>query len=220
MQLPTTIILLHLKLLNKFYLSAYFSNNIKKNTMKKIWFTLLLFFCLQVDAQVINDRNLSQNANGNSSSNRFRNNQNTDETKKKLYNYDVVERKPVFPYGGDTLRSIYLSNFLGFDSLATKAIDKADTGKYIRVHFEYILDEYGIAYEPKFLYIGSTRYASGSGDKKLKYFDENKAYFQDAVTKMIHKLPTWKPALQNGQRVHCIVKDYFQFWLGMGPEPL
>jgi hypothetical protein len=188
--------------------------------MKKIVCALLVLLGLQTQAQVINDRNLSQNANGNSSSNRFRNNQFVDESKNKLYNYDYVERKPVFPFGGDTLRNIYLANFLGFDSLAARAIDKADTGKYIRVHFEFILDEYGIPYEPKFLYVGSTRYASGSGDKKLKYFDDIKPYFQNAVTKMINKLPNWKPALQNNQRVHCIVKDYFQFWLGMGPEPL
>ena len=84
--------------------------------MRKIWFAFFILFALQANAQVINDRNLSQNANGNSSSNRFRNNQNTDETKKKLYNYDFVELKPVFPYGGDTLRNIYLSNFVGFDS--------------------------------------------------------------------------------------------------------
>lgn len=135
----------------------------------------------------------------------------------KIFDEDFVERKPVFPYTRDSLQNFYLSHFNGFDSLITKAIDNGDTAKYIRVHFEFVLDENGIAYEPKFKYIGSTKYAGGSGDKKLKYFDALRPYFQQAIKEMLMKMPAWRPALQNNKRVNCRKDDYFQLWVGILP---
>ncbi len=137
----------------------------------------------------------------------------------RLFEYDFVERKPIFPYTADSLRSFYLSHFTAFDSLLSRCVERGDTGKYIRVHFEFIIDQNGVAYDPKFIYIGSTRYKSGSGDKKIKYFDDLKSYFNDAIKPMIKKMPTWRPALQNNVRVDCRKEDYFQFWLGLTPEP-
>ncbi len=135
----------------------------------------------------------------------------------KIFDEDFVERKPVFPFTKDSLQNFYLSHFTGYDSLITKVIDNGDTAKYIRVHFQFILDENGVAYEPKFKFIGSTRYAGGSGDKKLKYFDALKTYFQQAIKEMMMKMPAWRPALQNNRRVNCRKDDYFQFWVGILP---
>ncbi len=135
----------------------------------------------------------------------------------KLFEYDYVERKPIFPFTADSLRNFYLSHFTAFDSLVTRCIDHGDTAKYIRVHFEFVLDENGVAYDPKFLFIGSTRYKSSSGDKKIKYFDDLKTYFNDATKTMVKAMPTWRPALQNNVRVNCRKEDFFQLWLGINP---
>lgn len=135
----------------------------------------------------------------------------------RLFEYDYVERKPIFPAGADSLRNFYLSHFTAFDSLVTRCIANGDTAKYIRVKFEFILDENGIAYDPKFLSIATTRYKSSSGDKKVKYFDDLKTEFNDAIKKMVKAMPTWRPALQNNVRVACRKEDFFQFWLGINP---
>lgn len=138
---------------------------------------------------------------------------------RKIYDDAYVEKKPFFAASKDSLRNYYLSHFIGFDSLVQRAINNGDTAKYIRVHFEFVVDEYGVPYDAAFTYIGSTRYGSSGGDKKLKYFDDIKPYFKNAIKVMISKMPTWKPALQNNIRVDCSVQDYFQFWLGINPEP-
>jgi hypothetical protein len=136
-----------------------------------------------------------------------------------IFDYDYVEKKPVFVAGKDSLRSFYLSHFTAYDSLVSQAILKGDTAKYIRVHFEYIIDDNGIPYNPAFNYIGSTRYAHSNGDKKIKYLNNLKEYFDKAIKQMIYKMPNWRPALQNNVRVRCKVEDYFQFWLGINPAP-
>lgn len=136
-----------------------------------------------------------------------------------IFDYDYVEKKPVFVAGADSLRNFYLLHFTAYDSLISKAILKGDTAKFIRVHFEYIIDENGIPYNPSFNYIGSTRYASSSGDKKIKYLNYLKDYFDKAIKQMIYKMPNWRPALQNNVRVRCKVEHYFQFWLGINPAP-
>lgn len=136
-----------------------------------------------------------------------------------IFDYDYVEKKPVFVAGADSLRNFYLSHFTAYDSLISKAVLKGDTAKFIRVHFEYIIDENGIPYKPSFTYIGSTRYASSSGDKKIKYLNNLKDYFDNAIKQMIYKMPNWRPALQNNVRVRCKVEHYFQFWLGINPAP-
>jgi len=135
----------------------------------------------------------------------------------KLFEYDYVERKPIFPFTADSLRNFYLSHFTAFDSLVTRCISNGDTAKYIRVHFEFVLDESGMAYDPKFSYIGSTRYKSSKSDKKIKYFDDLQPDFNDAVKLMVRAMPTWRPALQNGIRVNCRKEEFFQFWLGIKP---
>ncbi len=186
----------------------------KENYKIKSFFLLILFICsLDVFAQEIQSdtRNRSANraTNTNASINQIR----------RIYNYDYVERKPIFIAGKDSLNNIYLSYFTGFDSLAMRCIEKGDTAKYIRVHFEFVVDENGTPYDGKFSYVGTTRYGSSNGDRKVKYFDDIKGYFNDAIKKMIKYIPSWKPAMQNSVRVSCLVKDYFQFWLGINPEP-
>jgi hypothetical protein len=180
----------------------------------KIFFLLILFFCsLDVFAQEIQsdtrNRTANRTTNTNASINQIRG----------IYDYDFVERKPIFIAGKDSLNKVYLGYFTGFDSLAVRCIDKGDTAKYIRVHFEFVIDENGTPYDGKFSYIGTTRYGSSSGDKKVKYFDDLKEYFNGAIKKMIQYIPSWRPAMQNNIRVSCFVKDSFQFWLGINPEP-
>ena len=172
-------------------------SQIKFATMKKLLFALCFFSCVKGFAQ-------------------------TEETAgkqfyNKLFDYDFVERKPIFPFTADSLRNFYLSHFTAFDSLIGRCIERGDTAKYIRVHFEFILDESGVAYDPKFLFVGSIRYKSGSSDKKIKYFDDLKTYFNDATKQMIKMMPSWRPALQNNVRVNCRKEDFFQFWLGINP---
>lgn len=168
--------------------------------MNKFFIAFLLFNSFNVNAQ----RNTNVMA---------------EEQYKKIFEYNYVERKPVFPATKDSLRNYYLSHFIGFDSLVAKCVANGDTAKYIRVHFEFVVDEEGTAYNGKFTYIGSTKYGSGSGDKKLKYFDDTKPYFNSAIKKMISYMPIWKPALQNNIRVQCRINDYFQLWLATTPEP-
>lgn len=136
----------------------------------------------------------------------------------RTFEYDYVERKPVFVAGTDSLKRFYISHFNAFDSLVERCINKGDTAKYIRVYFDFIIDENGIPYSPEFSYIASSKNASSSGDKKIKYFNDLKNYFNDAVKTMIKKMPNWRPALQNNVRVKCNVRDYFQIWLGINPE--
>jgi hypothetical protein len=135
----------------------------------------------------------------------------------KIFDEDYVERKPVFRYTKDSLMNFYLANFNGYDTLLNKAIDNGDTAKYIRVHFEYVIDVNGVPYQPKFKYVGSTKYSSGSGDKKLKYFDASKDFFNKAIKDMLLHLPSWRPALQNNKIVDCRHEDYFQLWVGINP---
>ena len=180
----------------------------------KAFFLLILFYCsLDVFAQEIQsdtrNRTANRTTNTNASINQIR----------RIYDYDFVDKKPIFIAGKDSLNNLYLSYFSGLDSLAVRCIDNGDTAKYIRVHFEFVIDENGTPYDGKFSYIGTTRYGSSSGDKKVKYFDDLKEYFNGAIKKMIQYIPTWKPALQNNIRVSCFVKDSFQFWLGINPEP-
>ncbi|MBW7952498.1 MAG: hypothetical protein H3C56_08080 [Chitinophagaceae bacterium] len=136
----------------------------------------------------------------------------------RTFEYDYVERKPVFVAGTDSLKRFYISHFNAFDSLVERCINKGDTAKYIRVYFDFIIDENGIPYSPEFSYIASSNKASSTSDKKLKYFNDLKNYFNDAVKTMIKKMPNWRPALQNNVRVKCNVRDYFQIWLGINPE--
>lgn len=154
----------------------------------------------------------------NHSANRSANKINFEPAYNKIYEYNYVENKPIYQGIRDSLNDRYISQFFGFDSLATRCINNGDTAKYIRVHFEFIVDQYGIPYDGTFDYVGSTRYSSSNGDKKLKYFDDLKDYFNRVIKKMIKYAPIFKPAIQNNVPVSCYVKDYFQFWLGINPE--
>ncbi|HNJ58918.1 MAG TPA: hypothetical protein PLH33_07770, partial [Chitinophagaceae bacterium] len=49
----------------------------------------------------------------------------------KIFEYDYVEKKPIFVAGRDSLRNFYLSHFNAFDSIVTRAIIKGDTAKYL-----------------------------------------------------------------------------------------
>jgi hypothetical protein len=136
----------------------------------------------------------------------------------RIYNANYVEKKPFFKGGQDSLNNLYLQYFQGFDSLVARCVDKGDTAKYIRVHFQFVVDNMGTLYDAKFTYVGSTRYRASSGDKKIKYFDDLKPYFENNVKNMISHIPAWVPALHAGMRVACTVEDYFQLWLGTQPE--
>lgn len=176
---------------------------------------LLLFICFTVSGftQEI------QSDDRNRPANRTRGNNAAGQAYNRLYEYNFVERKPIFRYSKDTLQNFYVANFIGIDSLASYCIEKGDTAKYIRVNFEFIIDENGTPYDGNFLSIGTTKYAGSSGFSKIKYVDNLKEYFDKAIKQMVRKIPNWYPAMQNNVRVNCIVKDYFQFWLGINPEP-
>jgi hypothetical protein len=66
---------------------------------------------------------------------------------KRVFEYDYVERKPIFPYTADSLRNFYLSHFTVGDSLLARCIANGDTAKYIRVKFEFVIDENGNTYD-------------------------------------------------------------------------
>jgi len=136
----------------------------------------------------------------------------------RIFEYNYVEKKPIFVAGEDSLKRFFMANFNAYDSLVARAVNKGDTAKYIRVNFEYTIDENGIPYGGEFLYIGSTKYAKSQGDKKIKYFNDLNKYFNNAIKEMIKKMPNWRPAIQNNVRVKCSVKDYFQIWLGINPD--
>ncbi|MGL1180882.1 hypothetical protein ACSTLD_24525, partial [Vibrio parahaemolyticus] len=65
---------------------------------------------------------------------------------------------PIFPYGVDSIRRYYYNHFDGFDSLLSKAIQYGDTARYIRVYFEFVINNYGNASEAKFLRVAATQH--------------------------------------------------------------
>jgi hypothetical protein len=114
----------------------------------------------------------------------------------------------------------YFSHFEGFDSVLTKAIDRGDTAKYIRVYFSFVIDKNGTPYDGHFERIASTEYAKADNPRTIKYFSEDKKYYEKLIKEMVSKMTFWKPALQNAVPVDCKIIDYIQFWVGINPPKL
>ena len=134
-----------------------------------------------------------------------------------------MAKPPVYPFGQDSLVRFYFAHFSGFDTLLTKAIANGDTAKYLRVYFTFVIDRDGAPIEPHFTKVASTRYAKSEGSLAIKYFDEDKDYFEEAVKKMIFKMTFWKPGYANVRNTNVLVatdsrvEDYIQFWVGIDP---
>lgn len=139
------------------------------------------------------------------------------EASAKLFDARYVQKPPVYPFGVDSCKRYYFSHFSGFDSVLTKAVERGDTAKYIRVYFSFIIDKNGIPYDPTFERIASTQYARSVNAKTIQYFSANKKYYDGVIKLMISPMPFWKPALYNAIPVDCKINDYIQFWVGLTP---
>ncbi|MBS1642376.1 MAG: hypothetical protein JST94_09275 [Bacteroidetes bacterium] len=128
-----------------------------------------------------------------------------------------MPKPPIYPYGQDSLHRYFYSHFEGFEQVLTKAIDKGDTAKYIRVYFQYVIDKNGTPFDGKFLRVAGTSYAKGDNAKTIKYFNEDKETLNKQVKSLVSKMGFWKPGLHNNVPVDAIVEDYFQFWVGINP---
>ena len=134
-----------------------------------------------------------------------------------------MSKPPVYPFGQDSLVRFYFAHFTGFDTLLTKAIANGDTAKYLRVYFSFVINRDGAPIEPHFRKVASTRYAKSEGSSSIKYFDEDRVYFEEAIKKMIYKMTFWKPGYANIRSSNGMVaydakvEDYIQFWVGIDP---
>lgn len=136
----------------------------------------------------------------------------------RLFEARYLQKPPQYPFGADSCKRFYFTNFGGFDSVLSKVIERGDTAKYIRVYFSFIVDKNGAAYEGRFERIASTQYARGEFAKTIWYFLEGRKYFDKHIAAMIGKMPFWKPGLQNGVPVDSRVEDFLQFWVGINPR--
>lgn len=135
----------------------------------------------------------------------------------RLFEARYVQHPPQYPLGADSCKRFYYAQFGGFDSVLNKVIENGDTAKYIRVYFSFIVDKNGAAFEGRFNRIASTQYARGESAKTIRYFSENRKFYEKLIKTMVAKMPFWKPALQNGVPVDCRVDDFLQFWVGINP---
>jgi hypothetical protein len=137
----------------------------------------------------------------------------------KIFEAKYVEKPPVFPFGVDSCKRYYFAHFAGFDSVLTKAIMNGDTAKYIRVYFSFVIGKSGTAGDGHFEKIASADNARAKDKevKTIKYFAEDKKYYDDLVKQMVAKMTFWKPASQDNVLVDCKVDDYIQFWVGINP---
>ncbi len=145
-------------------------------------------------------------------------NQNAPKTvQTKIFDYRYVQLPPLFPHGVDSCKRFYFTHFSALDSLLFYAILYGDTLKYVRVYFNFEIDQYGFLFDPKLLKVGVTRYPQSFKTNDAGYLAENAGYLEKAIKRMLKKMPLWKPALQYGVPVRCKVEDYFQFWVGDKP---
>jgi len=133
----------------------------------------------------------------------------------RTYEAKYMQKPPVFVAGPDSLKRFYFAHFPAFDTVLSKAVEKGDTAKYIRIYFSFYIDEQGYPYEPEFDRVASTRSAATENAKTIKYFFDMKVILQDAVKNMINKMPQWRPGLQDGRIVTTSYTDYLQFWVGL-----
>lgn len=135
----------------------------------------------------------------------------------RLFEAKYLQKPPQYPFGADSCKRFYFAAFGGFDTLLSKLIDRGDTAKYIRVYFSFIVDKNGAAYEGRFERMASTQYERGEFAKTIRYFLEDRKYYDKHIAAMIGKMPFWKPGLQNGVPVDSRVEDFLQFWVGINP---
>jgi len=136
-----------------------------------------------------------------------------------IFDSKYMQKPPIFMGSKDSLQRFYYNHFSAFNTIIEKAVANGDTAKYIRVYFNFLIDNNGAVYNGKFTKVASTRYASGDNAKTVKYFFEDKILLNEAVKHMIEKMPYWRPGLENGVRVTAAVDDYLQFWVGINPPP-
>ncbi len=169
---------------------------------------IVLFLSLFISAQVFSQRTLPQG---------------THVFYGEVFDAKKMQHPPIYPFGQDSLLHYYYAHFAGFDSVLTKAIANGDTAKYIRVYFSFVIDRDGTPGDPHFRRVASTEYAKSATARTIKYFDDDKAYFDEVIKKMVHKMGFWKPGLANlansGSMVaaDARVEDYIQFWVGINP---
>ena len=132
-----------------------------------------------------------------------------------IFETRFVQIPPAFASGPDSCNRFYFEHFKGFDSLLASAVNRGDTGKYVRVYFSFIVDKHGMVYDAHFLRIASTQYAKSAGAKTLGYFFEDRYYYEKIIRQMLLDIPLWKPAIRNGITVACKVEDYLPFWIGL-----
>ncbi len=135
----------------------------------------------------------------------------------RIFDSRYVQQASVFIMGVDSARHYYFNQFPGMDSLLYKAIAHADTAKYLRVYFSFVVNKYGLISGPHFIRIATTRYAKSYHAKTVIYFLEDVPYYEKAVKQMLRRMEGWKPAMQDGVTVNCSMQDYFQFWVGISP---
>ncbi|TAJ51488.1 MAG: hypothetical protein EPO58_12620, partial [Chitinophagaceae bacterium] len=135
----------------------------------------------------------------------------------RLFEAKYMQKPPQYPFGADSCKRFYFASFGGFDSVLSKVIERGDTAKYIRVYFSFIVDKNGAPYEGRFERMASTQYARGESAKTIRYFSDDRKYYDKQIADMIGKMPFWKPGLQNGVPVDSRVEDFLQFWVGINP---
>jgi hypothetical protein len=171
----------------------------KNNGMKNILFFMGLFLAIPALAQRNTNAALAESSYS------------------RLFEAKYLQKPPQFPFGADSCRRFYFANFGGFDSVLSKVIERGDTSKYIRVYFSFIVDKNGAPYDGRFERMASTQYARGESAKTIRYFSEDRKYYDKRIADMIGKMPFWKPGLQNGVPVDSRVEDFLQFWVGINP---
>jgi hypothetical protein len=136
---------------------------------------------------------------------------------KRVFEARYMDKPPFFSYGKDSLMRFYFNHFNAFDTVLKKAVEKADTAKYIRVYFSFNLDENGYLYEPRFERIASTTSKYTGNAKTIKYFNDLQPILNKAINEMLKLMPQWRPGLESGVPVKTSNYDYFQFWVGLTP---
>ncbi len=144
----------------------------------------------------------------------------TEDTKaiySQIFDAKTMAKPPVYPYGPDSCKRYYFSHFTGFDSVLTKAVENGDTAKFIRVYFSFTVDTKGTPYDGRFDRIAGTTSYKSKDAKTIKYFNDNKKYYEMLIKQMIAKMAAWKPGLYNDVQVECKIEDFIQFWVGINP---
>jgi hypothetical protein len=134
-----------------------------------------------------------------------------------IFDAKTMQKPPVYPFGMDSCKRFYFANFDGMDSVLTKAVRNGDTATFIRVYFSFVVDTKGTAYDGRFERIASTASYKTKDAKTIKYFNEDKKYYDKLIKQMVSKMTIWKPGLYDEVRVEAKIDDFIQFWVGINP---